>query len=385
MATKKALVLSGGGGRGAYHVGVMQALVERGWMVDGQGPDIIAGTSIGAVNAAAIASGLTVADLAARWKRMHSEDVHRISNDLPAITRPLMRFILRSILTSKAGGGNNEIVDELPESERNLDSAGLFSRLGGIFHITPFRSLLDTTPWRHTLARWMDFARINSSAAPTLLLTATDVRRGTLQVFCNHEPNGRVRDTLTLDHIMASSSIPAMYPWTQVRDDFYWDGAVLANTPLGPIIEYAGGDVDIVVVMMTPWDADPADLNQQLEDMPRDLAQALWLTLDWALLASYRASFKLLKLYNHIAQAARKLEQAAQQTGDESLRWQGRMPHRVAEPLVIAPQRLMPLEWIVDYEDENHERLFAMGYADALEALNQRANDAVLHDLLTQG
>ncbi len=380
---KKALVLSGGGGRGAYHVGVMQALVERGWMVDGQGPDIIAGTSIGAVNAGAIASGMSIADLEQRWRQMHSEDVHRLSNDLPAISRPLMRFILRSILTSKAGGGEEAIEDALPEADRKLGSVDLFTRLRGIFYTTPFRSLLDTAPWRHTLSRWMDFARINSPAAPTLLLTATDVRRGTLKVFCNHEPSGVVRDTLDIDHIMASSSIPAIYPWTTVGDDFYWDGAVLSNTPLGPIIEYAGGDVDIIVVMMTPWDADPEDLDDQLEDMPKDLAQALWLTLDWALLASYRASFKLLKLYNRIADAAQKLEQAASQTGDESLRWQGRMPHRVAEPLVIAPKHLMPLEWIVDYESENHDRLFDMGYADAIAALDKRDNAAMLRDLLT--
>src|SRR5262245_21993617 len=51
--TKKALVLSGGGGRGAYHIGVIEELVRQGWMADGRGPDIIAGTSIGAINAAA--------------------------------------------------------------------------------------------------------------------------------------------------------------------------------------------------------------------------------------------------------------------------------------------------------------------------------------------
>lgn len=380
--TKKALVLSGGGGRGAYHVGVLQALVERGWIVDGQGPDIIAGTSIGAVNAAALASGMTVAQLKERWLTMQSEDVHRLSNDLPAISRPMMRFILRSILTSKEGGGSAAIEDDLSEEERGLDSPGLWARLRGVFTTTPFRSLLDTAPWRHTLARWMDFERINSPAAPTLLLTATDVRRGTLRVFCNHEPDGTVRDKLSLDHIMASSSIPAVYPWTKVGDDMYWDGAVLANTPLGPIIEYAGGAVDIIVVMMTPWDADPDDLDQQLEDMPKDLAQALWLTLDWALLASYRAAFKLLKVYNRIAEAAQKLDQAAAQTGDHSLRWEGRMPHRVNEPLVVAPENLMPLEWIVDYETDNHQRLFELGYRDALRALDKRANDGLLRDMI---
>ncbi len=49
---KKALVLSGGGGRGAYHVGVLRFLEEHEWV-----PDIVVGTSIGAVNGAAIASG----------------------------------------------------------------------------------------------------------------------------------------------------------------------------------------------------------------------------------------------------------------------------------------------------------------------------------------
>lgn len=47
----RALVLSGGGGRGAYHVGVLRFLEEHEWY-----PDVVAGTSIGAVNGAAIAS-----------------------------------------------------------------------------------------------------------------------------------------------------------------------------------------------------------------------------------------------------------------------------------------------------------------------------------------
>src|SRR5215207_1846473 len=107
---KKALVLSGGGGRGAYHIGVLEALVEHGWMADGQGPDIIAGTSIGAINAA-LASGLTVAELKQRWLAMHTEEVHRLSSDLPPAARPLLRFMLRSVLTSEAHGGS---ADTLP-------------------------------------------------------------------------------------------------------------------------------------------------------------------------------------------------------------------------------------------------------------------------------
>lgn len=373
---KKALVLSGGGGRGAYHVGVIEALVERGWMQDGVGPDIIAGTSIGAINAAALASGLTVAQLKARWLDMHTEDVHRLSGDLPAVSRPLVRFLMRSVLTSEAHGGASVV---LPPEERTMNAQGLLDRIGQVFRTRPFRSLLDTAPWHHTLSRWMDFDRINAPDSPALLLTATDLQTGDLRVFCNRPLRDHPADRITLDHLMASSSIPTVYPWTEIDGRKYWDGAVLANTPLGPVIDLAAGDdVEIVVVMMTPWDVAPEAMRQQLQSVPEDLVQALSLTLDWALLASYRAAIKMLRAYNRLAEAARKLERAAQQTGDQALTLEGKIPRIIAEPLVIAPQQLMPLEWIIDYEERNHLALFEMGRNDALRALDRRLLNRLL-------
>lgn len=242
MAQQKALVLSGGGARGAYHIGVIEALVKHGWMEDGRGPDIIAGTSIGAINAAALASGLTVAQLKARWLAMHTEEVHRLSNDLPTAARPFVRFLLRSVLTSNAHGGAN---DTLPAADGQISAQSLLERLGDLFRLKPFRSLLDTSPWRRTLRDWMDFERINSPAAPTLLLAATELRSGALQVFCNRALNGAAPDTITLDHLMASASIPIVYPWTEIGAGKYWDGAVLSNTPLEPVIELADDDVEI--------------------------------------------------------------------------------------------------------------------------------------------
>jgi NTE family protein len=368
--TKTALVLSGGGGRGAYHIGVLEALVEHGWMEDGQGPDIIAGTSIGAINAAALASGLKVAELKRRWLAMHTEEVHRLSTDLPVVARPLLRFMLRSVLTSEAHGGSH---DTLPDEERNMSAAGLFSRLATLFQTVPFRSLLETTPWRHTLNNWMDFERINSSSAPALLLAATELQTGALRVFCNRELSGQPADTIILDHLMASSSIPIVYPWTEIGSEKYWDGAVLANTPLEPVIDLAGDDdVDILVVMMTPWNADPSALRAQTRQMPKDLVQALSLTLDWALLASYRVAFEAIEHRNQLADAAAKLARAAQQTGDASLELAGLIARPIALPTVIAPDALMPLDWIIDYEEANHQTLFAMGKADAARALAQR-------------
>lgn len=361
--TKKALVLSGGGGRGAYHVGVIEALVEHGWMEDGKGPDIIAGTSIGAINAAALASGLTVAQLRERWLAMHTEEVHRLSGDLPAVTRPLLRFLLRSVLTSDAHGGAR---DTLPAEDRGLSAQGLLGRLSTLFHARPFRSLLDSAPWRQTLSGWMDFGRINGPAAPALLLAATELQTGALRVFCNRELSGRPADTIALDHLMASSSIPIVYPWTTIGDGKYWDGAVLANTPLEPVIDLAGDDdVDIIVVMMTPWNADPDALRAQNQQVPQDLVQALSLTLDWALLASYRVAFEAIEYRNRLAEMAGMLERAGQKLDLA-------VPRPISPPTVIAPESLMPLDWIVDYEDANHRTLFAMGKSDAERALRQR-------------
>ena len=368
--TKKALVLSGGGGRGAYHIGVLEALVEHGWMEDGQGPDIIAGTSIGAINAAALASGLKVAELKRRWLAMHTEEVHRLSTDLPAAARPLLRFMLRSVLTSEAHGGAH---DTLPIEERAMSAPGLLDRLSKLFHATPFRSLLDTTPWRFTLADWMDFERINSPAAPALLLAATELQTGALRVFCNRALSGQPADTIVLDHLMASSSIPIVYPWTEIGSEKYWDGAVLANTPLEPVIDLAGeDDVDILVVMMTPWNVEASAMRAQTRQMPKDLVQALSLTLDWALLASYRVAFEAIEHRNQLAEAAKKLEIAAAHMGDDALRMSGRIFQHTRLPTVIAPDSLMPLDWIIDYEDANHQTLFAMGKADAAQALAQR-------------
>ncbi len=71
---KRALVLSGGGARGAYQVGVWKFLLEMGWK-----PDLICGTSVGAINAAAIGSGMNLDELINIWKTLERGSIYRIS------------------------------------------------------------------------------------------------------------------------------------------------------------------------------------------------------------------------------------------------------------------------------------------------------------------
>ena len=233
---KNALVLSGGGGRGAYHVGVLRFLEEHEWL-----PDIVAGTSIGAVNGAAIASGHNAHSLWALWRRLTTKQVQKPSWNL----------------------------------------------MEGNF-------LLDTSPLRDTLEKegWVNFERINSEeTAVHLRVTATELTTGHLHVFGNSPdvyPSKMQQEQLSLDHIIASCSIPIVYPATQLNDGLYWDGATVANTPLGPAID--AGAQDIVVVIMTPWDGAE---DGETAVTPHNLLTSASTMLEWALLASFQSDIKM--------------------------------------------------------------------------------------------
>jgi NTE family protein len=73
-----------------------------------------------------------------------------------------------------------------------------------------------------------------------------------------------------------------------------------------------------------------------------------------------------------LADAMEKLERAAEVTGDDTLRLAAARFRRVSLPTVIAPQEFMPMDWIIDYEESTHRKLFAMGKADAERALRAR-------------
>jgi NTE family protein len=335
--TKRALILSGGGGRGAYHCGVIEYLELIGWQ-----PDILVGTSIGAINAAAVASGHSASSLKALWRNLKTEGVQRIRTD--------------------------------------------------VLDIPSWTYLLDNSPWRKTLMDngWFDFDRINSEVAPILAVTATDIHTGILTVFANRdlEPSKsggprtkrmrRVR--LTLDHILASCSIPIIYPWTAIMTDEgpYWDGAVVSNTPLGTALR--AGASEVIVVLLSPWE-DDEDAYLRDQDSQYKLWSLPGLALDWALLASFRSDLKLWDTINDFVGAFELLDEGQRQKLALKL-WEEDSPHerarkleqlaswrRIERPQIIAPKTLLPVEQIITYNPEAHERLFEMGRSDAARTL----------------
>lgn len=327
---KRALVLSGGGGRGAYHVGVLRFLEEHEWF-----PDVIVGTSIGAVNGAAVASGHDSRSLWALWRRLRTGDVQR----------------------------------------PNLNP------LNGNF-------LLDTAPLRETLQEegWIDFERVNSEEAKVhLRVTALEVETGRLRVFGNSDdvyPSRTTQERLELDHIIASCSIPLVYPATELKGTVYWDGGTVANTPLSPAID--AGAEEIVVVLMTPWDDDGEEVGVE---RPRNLLHAAGMAFEWALLASFQADLKLFRRVNELVRL--QVENARLRAANALLMSQLRgetdetlvdadgdgVPdvlqkdyHELPDPIIVAPQRPIPVDQIVRYTESGHQSVYEMGYDDARRA-----------------
>jgi len=322
----RALVLSGGGGRGAYHVGVLRFLEEHEWV-----PDIVVGTSIGAVNGAAIASGHTSHSLWSLWRRLTTDDVQRRSWDLLS-----------------------------PDQENHL---------------------LDTEPLRRTLTEegWLDFSRINAEPpAKHLRITVVERETGRLRVFGNSPDPARGGRSehieIGLDHILASCSIPMVYPATQIDGVAYWDGGTVANTPLGPAID-AGGE-DIIVVLMTPWEEKEERPRYEPVEGIKGLLANAQAAFEWALLASFQADLKLFHRTNQVVRLS--LENARLRSENLALREEledraegelideRELDHQEIDvPIIVSPQRPIPVADIIRYRVENHKWLYEMGYQDA--------------------
>jgi NTE family protein len=116
-------------------------------------------------------------------------------------------------------------------------------------------SVYDTNALRKTLEELVDFDRINSGRT-RLSLGAVNIRLGNFIYFDNTER------TITVDHVMASGALPPGFPPVQVDGELYWDGGLVSNTPLAPVLEY-GPKKDTLVFQV--------DLFSARGDVPRDV------------------------------------------------------------------------------------------------------------------
>jgi NTE family protein len=368
----RALILSGGGGRGAFHAGVYKYLMKSHKLnVDSDHagawePQIIVGTSIGAVNGAAIAQGMSADQLVDVWKSLEEQDIQGLPPGMRGIARWVAHSIFKELMDAKLSRvPPEEATSPIPKEfwpPLPLLPRWLAERLVGYWI-----NLLDTGPLRRTLfTRFgLDEEKLAESDK-SLLIAATKVRTGERVLFSNREvmdqrrggPRRDVFTGITADRILASCSIPLVYPWTfdPGTESFYWDGALVANTPLGAALDLMGGDAsvpaEIVVVMMTPWweTGDPAP--SKTDGGPKSFGDAITWMLDWMLLASFRENLKMIRAFNELALNERK---------------EGSPPYRyrVVTPLIVSPLEFLQAERIIDYDGDVSARLIEEGYKAA--------------------
>lgn len=224
-----ALVLTGGGSRSAYQIGVLRALAEI--CPRGRNPfQIIVGTSAGAVAASVLAAEAVhwrraVAGLEEVWSNFRSEQVYRV--DSAHMLRSGIHWLL------------------------SLVSGGLL--------LSPPKSLLDNTPLRELLRLRVDWSGIRKSIdrghLKALALCATSYVTGQSVAFFDGRDHikewaraqrlGR-RVTLTLDHLMASVAIPLLFPPMRLGEEHFGDGAMRQISPLSPAV-HLGADRLLIV------------------------------------------------------------------------------------------------------------------------------------------
>lgn len=203
------LILQGGGAMGAFESGVVRALEQHHLHAD-----VVAGVSIGAFNGAIIASHPRhAADaLEAFW--------HDLAMATPEAANEPMRRLLSSSMALSTG---------VPAFFRPRWMLPPFGALGA----ASWTSFYDAAPARELLARYVDFDALQSSPV-RLLMSAVDVESAELRIFDSHV------DTLTVDHVIASGSLPPALPWTTIDGRHYWDGGIVSNSPLDQVIERCG-------------------------------------------------------------------------------------------------------------------------------------------------
>jgi len=216
VTDQTALVLSGGGARGAYQVGVLRFIAR-------QRPDvnfpILTGVSAGAINATFLAGRgdsfeASVDALAEHWMSLCTNRVFR--SDLPSLARNVIR-----VMVSLGLGGSS-----------------LAPRVKGLVATEPLHRFLEELIDTDAITSNIDAGRLRA-----LAVTATSYGSGRTVTFVQGKPDvqtwDRVRrfsthSQISVEHVMASAAIPMFFPACKIGGRYFGDGSLRQSHPLSP-------------------------------------------------------------------------------------------------------------------------------------------------------
>jgi NTE family protein len=240
-ASRAALVLPGGGARGAYQAGVLKAIAE----IHGEATNpfpVICGTSAGAINAAVLASHAHEFELGAErlvhfWSTMHCSRIYR--TDAWTVFSSGLRWFLSLALGGRLVSNPRSLLDNRPLRrflERNLKLEGIETAISK----EALRGL-SVTASGYTLAAAISFFQAVSGVEPW-----SRVRR-----------HGRVAK-IGVDHLLASAALPLLFPAERIGNEFFGDGGMRMLAPLSPAIHLGAGRLLVISTRDERPDPEPS-------------------------------------------------------------------------------------------------------------------------------
>lgn len=297
-------MLSGGGARGAYQVGVLRQIAR-------QHPEfafpIITGVSAGAINAAYIAS--------------HRESLAEVTDGLARhwstlSTSAVMRTDILSLLASATR------------------TAGMMAT-GGARMAPPMRGLVDTRPLRRFLDRLIKpeniEANLRDGRLRALAVSATSYSSGDSVTFVQGPPETEMwhrfrresrLEQIGVDHVLASAAIPLFFPACQVDGEYFGDGGLRQPYPLSPAV-HLGADR---ILAVSSRSGSQQGVDEQAAATYPSTARILGLMLNTIFLDQLDADAERMERVNELLQRV-----------DPRQRWL--LPEREVELLVVRPSR----------------------------------------------
>lgn len=274
---KVGLILSGGGARAAYQVGVLMAIADI-LPRDAKSPfDIICGTSAGAINATSIAAQAVhfrtgVRGLERIWGNLHAGKIYR--TDWPAFFRLVLRWAFAG-----AQQGQSDVPYAL------LDNS-------------PLAELLETSINFKKIQRQIDAGHLYA-----LSLTSAGYSSGESVSFFQGAPGIEpwrrsrrvgIKADIRLEHLMASSALPLLFPAVRINREYFGDGAIRQLAPLSPAL-HLGAEKILVCGVSGNWANTPRRITG---DGYPSVAQILGHVLNSAFVDSFEGDVERLERIN---------------------------------------------------------------------------------------
>lgn len=238
---KIALLLTGGGARAAYQVGMLKAIASR-YPRNSKVPfDIICGTSAGAINGTGIACYASCFHLGVKkiewvWRQFHTNQVYY--SDYPRVFRHLLR--------------------------------GAFSAFQADYANKRPVSLFDNAPLQRLLGKILDLKRLDRNIMGGYLssvsVTASSYSNGDSMTFFQSDSANEwrrakrcgQRTLLGLHHLLASAAIPVVFPSVRIHQHYFGDGSINQLSPLSAPI-HLGAEKILIIGLEQPRSHDMSE------------------------------------------------------------------------------------------------------------------------------